>query len=98
MALGQMVGFGISVLMIAAGLVLCLYSIFERRKMAEEEAKRIADMVLAKKGITDSPIAIGALDEIIREIMKIQNPSLQVGVLFTVFGIIVMVISIFIPF
>jgi high-affinity nickel permease len=98
MATGQFVGFGISVLMIAVGLVLSLYSVYERRKIAEEEAKRIAEMILSKKGITESPIAIGALDEIIREIMKIQNPSLQVGVFFTVFGIIVMIISIFIPF
>jgi hypothetical protein len=102
MAAGQLVGFGISVLMILIGVVLCLYSIYERRKMSEEQAKKIAEEVAKRlekrEGITTSPIPIGALDEIIREIMKIQNPSMQVGVFLTVFGILVMIIAIFIPF
>ena len=102
MVAGQLMGFGIAVVMIALGVILCLYSIYDRRKTAEEQAKKIAEEVVKslekKEGITTSPIPIGALDEIIREIMKIQNPSLQVGVFLTVFGILVMIISIFIPF
>ena len=83
-------------------MILCLYSIYDRRKTAEEQAKKIAEEVekrLSKKeGITTSPIPLGELDEIITAIMKIQNPCLQVGVFLTVFGILVMIISIFIPF
>ncbi len=100
--IGQMAGFSLAFLMIVVGILLCLYSIYDRMKNAEERAKKIAEEVLKrlekKAGITESPIAIGAMDEIIREIMKIQNPSMQVGVFLTVFGIIVMIISIFIPF
>ncbi|HMA05364.1 MAG TPA: hypothetical protein VKO45_05495 [Methanomicrobiales archaeon] len=102
MATGQLAGFGISVLMIVIGVALCLYSVYDRMKNTEERAKRIAEEVarrLEKRaGITTSPIPLGELDEIIREIMKIQNPSMQVGVFLTVFGILVMIISIFIPF
>ena len=102
MVAGQLVGFGISVVMIALGVFLCLYSIYDRRRTAEEQAKKIAEEIVKrmekKEAITTSPIPINALDEIIREIMKIQNPSLQVWVFLTVFGILVMIISIFIPF
>ena len=100
--IGQMAGFFLAFIMIVIGTLLCLYSIYDRMKNAEDQARKIADEVVRrlekKEGITESPIAIGALDEIIREIMKIQNPSMQVGVFLTVFGIIVMIISIFIPF
>ncbi len=102
MVAGQTVGFGISIVMIALGVILCLYSIYDRRKASEEQAKKIAEEVVKRlekrEGITSSPIAVGALDEIIREIMKIQNPFMQVGAFLLVFGIIVMIISIFIPF
>jgi len=102
MVSGQQLGFGLSVLMIGIGVILCLYSIYDRRKAAEEQARRIAEEIAKKlgkrEGITESPIPIGAIDEILREIMKIQNPFMQVGVFFTVFGVIVMVISIFLPF
>jgi len=102
MGAGQLVGFGISVLMIIIGVILCLYSVYDRMKNAEERAKKIAEEVLRrlekKQGITTSPIPLGELDEIIAAIMKIQNPSMQVGVFLTVFGMLVMIISIFIPF
>jgi hypothetical protein len=102
MIAGQIVGFGIAVLMILLGVILCLYSIYDRRKTAEEQAKKIAEEVVKslskKEGITTSPIPLSELDEIITAIMKIENPSLQVGVFLTVFGILVMIISIFIPF
>jgi predicted histidine transporter YuiF (NhaC family) len=102
MALGQLVGFGIAVFMIAIGIILTLYSIYDRRKTAEEQAKKIAEEIAKsqskKEGITSSPIPLAELDEIIAAIMKIQNPSMQVGVFLTVFGILVMIISIFIPF
>jgi len=102
MVSGQIAGFGIGVVMIAIGVILCLYSIYDRRKAAGEQAKKIAEEIekrLAKKeGITTSPLPLGELDEIITAIMKIQNPSMQVGVFLTVFGILVMIISIFIPF
>jgi hypothetical protein len=102
MALGQLVGFGIAVFMIVVGVLLCLYSIYDRMKNAEERAKKIAEEVaksLSKKeGITVSPIPLADLNNIIEAILKIENPFMQVGVFLTVFGIIVMVISIFIPF
>ena len=103
MVAGQLVGFGIAVLMIVLGVILCLYSVYDRMKNAEERAKKIAEEVVksltkTKEGITTSPIPLGELDEIITAIMKIQNPSMQVGVFLTVFGILVMIISIFIPF
>jgi hypothetical protein len=102
MALGQLVGFGIAVFMIATGIILSLYSIYDRRKAAGEQAKKIAEEIAKsqskKEGITSSPIPLAELDEIIAAIMKIQNPSMQVGVFLTVFGILVMIISIFIPF
>ena len=102
MVTGQQLGFGLSVLMVAIGVILCLASICDRRKAAEEQARRIADEIAKrlgeKEGITESPIPIGAIDEILKEIMKIENPFMQVGVFLTVFGVIVMVISIFLPF
>jgi hypothetical protein len=102
MVAGQVVGFGISVVMIVVGALLCLYSIYDRMKNAEEQAKKIADEVekrlSGKAGITGSPIPLADLNNIIEAILKIENPFMQVGVFLTVFGIIVMVISIFIPF
>jgi hypothetical protein len=102
MVAGQLVVFGISVVMVALGIILCLYSVYDRMKNAEERAKKIAEEVaksLSKKeGITVSPIPLADLNNIIEAILKIENPFMQVGVFLTVFGIIVMVISIFIPF
>jgi len=102
MVAGQLVVFGIAVLMIILGAILCLYSIYDRRKTAEEQAKKIAEEVVKsmsrKEGITTSPIPLADLNNIIEAIIKIENPFMQVGVFLTVFGIIVMVISIFIPF
>ncbi|HVN65815.1 MAG TPA: hypothetical protein VMT31_04275 [Methanomicrobiales archaeon] len=102
MVAGQLVVFGISVVMVALGVILCLYSVYDRMKNAEERAKKIAEEVaksLSKKeGITVSPIPLADLNNIIEAILKIENPFMQVGVFLTVFGIIVMVISIFIPF
>ncbi|MGA2933595.1 MAG: hypothetical protein ABSD81_00385 [Methanomicrobiales archaeon] len=102
MVAGQLVGFGISVVMIVVGVVLCLYSVYDRMKNAEERAKRLAEEVVKslskKEGITTSPIPLADLNNIIEAIMKIKNPFMQVGVFLTVFGILVMIISIFIPF
>jgi hypothetical protein len=102
MVAGQLVVFGIAVLMIILGAILCLYSIYDRRKTAEEQAKKIAEEVVKsmsrKEGITTSPIPLADLNNIIEAIIKIENPFMQVGVFLTVFGIIVMIISIFIPF
>jgi hypothetical protein len=102
MGAGQLVGFGISVLMIVIGGILSLYSVYDRMKNAEERAKKIAEEIVKNltktKEITTSPIPLAELDEIITAIMKIENPSMQVGVFLTVFGILVMIISIFIPF
>jgi len=102
MAAGQLTGFCISVLMIALGVILCLYSVYDRRRTAEEQAKKVAGEVVRglaeAKGITTSPISADGLAKIIEAILKIENPSLQVGVFLTVFGIVVMIISIFIPF
>jgi len=102
MVAGQVVGFGISVVMIVIGIVLCIYSIYDRRKDAEEQAKQIASEIAriqaGKEGITASPIPLADLNDIIKAINQIKNPAMQVGVFLTVFGIIVMVISIFIPF
>ncbi len=101
MVAGQLVVFGIAVLMIILGAILCLYSIYDRRKTAEEQAKKIAEEVVKsmsrKEGITTSPIPLADLNNIIEAIIKIENPFMQVGVFLTVFGIIVMIISIFIP-
>ena len=100
--IGQMAGFLLAFVMIVIGVLLCLYSVYDRITNAEERAKKIAGEIVKsmekKEGITTSPIPLGELDEIITAIMKIQNPSLQVGVFLTVFGILVMIISIFIPF
>ena len=102
MVAGQLGVFGIAVLMIILGAILCLYSIYDRRKTAEEQAKKIAEEVVKsmsrKEGITTSPIPLADLNNIIEAIIKIENPFMQVGVFLTVFGIIVMIISIFIPF
>ena len=102
MVAGQVVGFGISVVMIVIGIILCIYSIYDRRKDAEEQAKKIAEEIAKiqskKEGIISSPIPLADLNDIIKAIMEIKNPSMQVGVFLTVFGIIVMIISIFIPF
>jgi TRAP-type uncharacterized transport system fused permease subunit len=102
MVAGQVVGFGISVVMIVIGIALCIYSIYDRRKDAEEQAKKIAEEIAKvqsrKEGITASPIPLADLNDIIKAINQIKNPAMQVGVFLTVFGIIVMVISIFIPF
>jgi hypothetical protein len=102
MVAGQLGVFGIAVLMIILGVILCLYSIYDRRKTAEEQAKKIAEEVVKsmsrKEGITTSPIPLADLNNIIEAIIKIENPFMQVGVFLTVFGIIVMIISIFIPF
>ena len=102
MVAGQLVVFGISVVMIVIGVLLCLYSIYDRMKNAEERAKKLAQEIMKgltkKEGITGSPIPLADLNNIIEAIMKIQNTFMQVGVFLTVFGIIVMIISIFIPF
>jgi hypothetical protein len=99
---GQLLVFGISVAMIVLGALLCLYSIHDRTRGAEEQAKKIAEEIekrqARKEGITASPIPLADLNDIIRAIAEIKNPFLQVGVFLTVFGIIVMVVSIFIPF
>jgi hypothetical protein len=98
---GQLLVFGISVAMIVLGAILCLYSIYDRIKGAEEQAKAIAREIgkqqPGKMGITDSPIPLADLNDIIRAINEIKNPFMQVGVYLTVFGIILMVVSIFIP-
>jgi hypothetical protein len=102
MVAGQLVVFGISVVMIVIGVLLCLYSIYDRMKNAEERAKKLAQEIMKgltkKEGITGSPIPLADLNNIIEAIMKIENTFMQVGVFLTVFGIIVMIISIFIPF
>ena len=100
MAAGQLIGFGISLFMIIVGVVLCLYSVYDRMENAEERAKKIAQEILkglTKEGIVSSPIPLADLNNIIEAIMKIENPFMQVGVFLTVFGILVMIISIFIP-
>jgi membrane protein insertase Oxa1/YidC/SpoIIIJ len=102
MVAGQLVGFGISVVMLVIGVILCLYSVYDRKVNAEEQAKKIAEEVAKiqskKEGITASPIPLADLNDIIKAINEIKNPFMQVGVFLTVFGIIVMIISIFIPF
>jgi hypothetical protein len=100
MAAGQLIGFGISLFMIIVGVVLCLYSVYDRMENAEERAKKIAQEILkglTKEGIVSSPIPLADLNNIIEAIMKIENPFMQVGVFLTVFGMLVMIISIFIP-
>jgi hypothetical protein len=103
MAAGQLIGFGISVIMIVIGVLLCLYSVYDRIKNAEQRAGRFAREILkgltreGKEGIITSPIPIADLNNIIEAIIKIENPFMQVGVFLTVFGILVMIISIFIP-
>jgi Ca2+/Na+ antiporter len=100
--IGQLLVFGISFLMIVGGVVFCVYSIYDRQKAAGEQAKKIAGeiekMRSAKMGITDSPIPLADLNDIIRALNEIKNPFLQVGMFLTVFGLILMIISIFIPF
>ena len=100
--IGQLLVFGISFLMIVGGVVFCVYSIYDRQKAAEEQAKKIAEEIekkrSAKMGITDSPIPLADLNDIIRALNEIKNPFLQVGMFLTVFGLILMIISIFIPF
>lgn len=69
-------------------------------KNAEQRARRFAQEILrgmTKEGITTSPIPLADLNNIIEAIMKIENPFMQVGVFLTVFGMLVMIISIFIP-
>jgi hypothetical protein len=101
--IGQMAGFFLSFLMIIVGVVLCLYSVYDRIRNAEQRAKRYAQEMLkglakeGKEGITTSPIPLGDINNIIEAIIKIENPFMQVGVFLTVFGILVMIISIFIP-
>jgi hypothetical protein len=101
MVAGQLVVFGISVVMIVIGVLLCLYSIYDRMKNAEERAKKLAQEIMKeltkKEGITGSPIPLADLNNIIEAIMKIENTFMQVGVFLTVFGMLVMIISIFIP-
>ncbi|MDD1667408.1 MAG: hypothetical protein LUO96_02960 [Methanomicrobiales archaeon] len=100
--IGQFLVFGISFFMIVAGVALCIYSIYDRQKIAEEQAKIIASEIEkkrpAKMGITDSPIPLADLNDIIRALNEIKNPFLQVGMYLTVFGLILMIISIFLPF
>jgi len=99
--LGQMAGFLLAFIMIVVGVLLCLYSVYDRMKNAEERARRFAQEILrnlTKEGITTSPIPLADLNNIIEAIMKIKNPFMQVGVFLSVFGIILMIISIFIPF
>ena len=88
--------------MIVAGVIFCVYSIYDRKKAAGEQAKIIAAEMEkkrpAKMGITDSPIPLADLNDIIRALNEIKNPFLQVGMYLTVFGLILMIISIFIPF
>jgi hypothetical protein len=100
--IGQLLVFGISFLMVLAGVVLCGYSIYDRQKAAEEQARKIAGEIekkaMAKQGITTSPIPLADLNDIIRALNEIKNPFLQVGMYLTVFGLILMIISIFIPF
>jgi len=102
MAAGQLVVFGISVVMIVVGVLLCLYSVYDRIKNAEERARRFAREVLKelgkREGITASPIPLADLNNIIEAIMKIENIFMQVGVFLTVFGILILIISIFMPF
>jgi len=101
--LGQLIGFGMSFAMILIGVALCLYSVYDRIRNAEQRAKRFAQEMLGglaregKEGITSSPIPLGDINNIIEAIIKIENPFMQVGVFLTVFGILVMIISIFIP-
>lgn len=98
--IGQLIGFGISIVMIVVGVFLCLYSVYDRMKNAEQRARRFAQEILrgmTKEGITTSPIPLADLNNIIEAIMKIENPFMQVGVFLTVFGMLVMIISIFIP-
>jgi len=99
--LGQMAGFLLAFIMIVVGVLLCLYSVYDRMTNAEERARRFAQEILrgmTKEGITTSPIPLADLNNIIEAIMKIKNPFMQVGVYLSVFGIILMIISIFIPF
>jgi hypothetical protein len=102
MAAGQLIVFGISVLMTVTGVLLCLYSIYDRMKNAEERAKKLAEEILRglgrREGITTSPIPLADLNNIIEAIMKIENIFMQVGVFLTVFGMLILIISIFIPF
>jgi hypothetical protein len=93
--------FLLAFIMIVVGVLLCLYSVYDRMKNAEERARRFAQEILrnlTKEGITTSPIPLADLNNIIEAIMKIKNPFMQVGVYLSVFGIILMIISIFIPF
>ena len=102
MPTGQLVVFGISVLMIVVGVLLCLYSVYDRIKNAEERARKLAQKILEglgkKEGITGSPIPLADLNNIIEAIMKIENIFMQVGVFLTVFGMLILIISIFVPF
>ncbi len=102
MATGQLVVFGVSVLMIVAGVILCLYSVYDRVRNAEERARKLAREIMkelgGKEGIVSSPIPLSELNNIIEAITKIQNVFMQVGVFLTVFGMLILIISIFIPF
>jgi hypothetical protein len=102
MAMGQLVVFGISVLMIGTGVLLCLYSVYDRMKNAESRARKLAEEILKglgkKEGIVTSPIPLADLNNIIEAIMKIENIFMQVGVFLTVFGMLILIVSIFIPF
>jgi len=100
--IGQMAGFSLSFIMIVVGVLLCLYSVYDRMKNAEKRARKIAEEVAkslakTKEGITTSPIPLADLNNIIEAIIKIENPFMQVGVFLTVFGMLIMIISIFIP-
>jgi hypothetical protein len=53
---------------------------------------------MVRQGITSSPIPLADLNDIIRALNEIRNPYLQVGMYLTVFGLILMIISLFIPF
>ena len=97
--IGQFLAFSISAIMIAIGVILSVISAYDRRKSNSEVVNKAAALLAREpEKMAASPIDLGDLSKLIDSIMKIQNPWMQVGVFLTVFGIVVMIIAVFIPF
>jgi hypothetical protein len=91
--MGAALAFYVGIIMIVLGVVCCLWSVWDRRTPATR-MREILDLKTDGKDL--NPPSFEDLNNILKTILGIQNPQLQVGVFLVVFGIVVMILSNFI--
>jgi hypothetical protein len=91
--MGAVLAFYVGIVMILLGVGCCLLSVWDRRTPVNQ----VNEILQLKSGGKElNPPSMEELNNILKTILGIQNPPLQVGVFLVVFGIVVMILSNFI--